>query len=183
MSCDRKGEGVYVYHSSAVGSMTYAMVCTRPDISFAISVVSMANPGKEHWQSVKWILCYLKGSMDVGIVFDMNDERKDQITDFVDADYARELDKRRSTTGHVFLLAGAPVSWKSTLQSSIALSTTEAEYMAAAEAAKEALWLRRLVSEFGLVQITKIHCDSQSVIHLAKNQVFHSRTSIVTGIL
>lgn len=78
-------------------------------------------------------------SMDIDIVFDKNDERKDQITSFIDSNYVRKLDKRRSIIYYIFLFVAALVSWKSTLQSNIVLSTIESEYMAVAEATKEAL--------------------------------------------
>lgn len=95
----------------------------------------------------------------------------------MDADCAGDLDNMRSTTGYVFTLAGGLMSWKSTLQSTVALSTTEAEYMAAIEVAKETIWLQRLVGEMGLMHMqSELHCDNQSAIHLAKNQVYHSRT-------
>ncbi|KAE8731263.1 hypothetical protein F3Y22_tig00002840pilonHSYRG00865 [Hibiscus syriacus] len=96
---------------------------------------------------------------------------------YVDSDYACDLDNRRSTTGYVFTLGGGPICWKSTVQSVVALSTTEAEYMAAAEAAKEALWLTGLVKELGVQQGgVQLLCDNQSAIHLAKNQVYRART-------
>ncbi|PRQ16639.1 putative RNA-directed DNA polymerase [Rosa chinensis] len=167
-----------VPYASAVGCLMYAMICTRPDLAQALSVVSkyMSNPGKPHWEAVKWILRYLKGTRQLGIMF----ERKQEVAcvaGFVDADYAGDLDKRRSTTGYVFTCGGGPVSWKSTLQAVTALSTTEAEYMALTEASKEAIWLNGLASEFGIHQEgVVVKCDSQSAIHLAKNQVFHART-------
>ena len=85
--------------------------------------------------------------------------------------------KRRSTTGYVFTLAKAPVSWKSTLQSTVALSTMEAKYIAITEAVKEAIWLQGLLDDLGVgqKQVT-VFCDSQRAIHLAKNQVYHART-------
>jgi hypothetical protein len=92
-------------------------------------------------------------------------------------DYASDLDKRRSTTGYVFTLAGGPVSWRSTLQTTVALSTIEAEYMAVADAIKEAIWLHGLTEDLGILQKNmKVLCDSQSAIHLAKNQVHYART-------
>ena len=95
----------------------------------------------------------------------------------MDSDYAGDLDDRRSTTRYVFTLGGGPICWKSSVQSTVALSTTEAEYMAVAEAAKEALWLTGLVKELGVEQGgVQLHCDSQSAIYLAKNQVYHART-------
>lgn len=167
-----------VPYASAVGSLMYAMVCTRPDISYAVGVVSryMHNPGKEHWQAVKWILRYILNTVDVGLVYQQ--ERGGQyVVGYCDSNYAGDLDKRRSTTGYVFTLAKAPVCWRSTLQSTVALSTTEAEYMALTEAVKEAIWLQGLLGELGIRhKHIKVHCDSQSAIMLAKNQVYHART-------
>ena len=96
---------------------------------------------------------------------------------FVDSDYAEDLDSRRSQTGYVFQLRGCTVSWKANLQATVALSTTEAEYMACTEVVKEAIWLKGIAREMGLDQRSvTIHCDSQSALHLSKNQVFHERT-------
>ncbi|KAH9689127.1 hypothetical protein KPL70_015374 [Citrus sinensis] len=160
-----------VPYASAVGSLMYAVVCTRPDISQAVSMVSryMHNPGKNHWLAVKWILRYLYGTVDVTLLF-----KKDcgqQCVGYCDSDFTGDLDKRRSTTGYVFTLGGGPVCWRSILQSTIALSSTEAEYMAATEAVKEAIWLRGLLGDFGIIQKNiKVFCDNQSAIFLAKNQ-------------
>ncbi|RVW92633.1 Retrovirus-related Pol polyprotein from transposon TNT 1-94 [Vitis vinifera] len=130
----------------------YAMVCSQPDIVHSVSVLSrfMANPSREHWNGVKWLLRYVKGSLGVGVKFGYSKEGAD-ITSYVDLDYAGDLDKRRSTTCYIFTLFGGPVSWKSQLQSIVALSTIEAEYIAATEAMKEALWLQGLVKELGVL--------------------------------
>uniref|UniRef100_A0A2N9IGQ9 CCHC-type domain-containing protein n=1 Tax=Fagus sylvatica TaxID=28930 RepID=A0A2N9IGQ9_FAGSY len=165
-----------VPYASAVGCLMYAMVCTRPDLAHAVSTVSryMANPGREHWNAVKWIFRYLKGTAEHGILFSRQ-PGTNSVVGYVDADYAGEVDDRRSTTGYVFTLSSGPICWKSTLQSIVAMSTTEAEYMAVAEAAKEALWLKGLVKELG--KITLYHPKlSPSAIYLAKNQVYHART-------
>jgi hypothetical protein len=167
-----------VPYASAVGCLMYAMVCTRPDLAHVVSVVSkyMANPGKQHWDAVKWIFRYLRGTTDYGITF-VRQKSDLSVVGYVDADYAGDLDDRRSTTGYVFTLAGGPICWKSMIQSTVAMSTTEAEYMAAVEVAKEALWLTGLVKELGIQQGgVSLHCDSQSAIYLAKNQVYHART-------
>jgi hypothetical protein len=138
----------------------------------------MHAPGKGHWQAAKWILRYILGTVDVGLKFKRVDSELDQIlVGYVDSDYAGDLDKRRSTTGYIFTLARGPVSWRSTLQTTVALSTTEAEYMAVANAIKEAIWLHGLIEDLGILQKSvKVLCDSQSAIHLAKNQVHHART-------
>ena len=118
-----------VPYSSAVGSLMYAMVCSRPDLSHALSVVSrfMANPGREHWKAVQWIFRYLHGTANACLQFGKS---KDELVGYVDSDFAGDLDKRRSLTGYVFTIGGCAVSWKATLQTTVALSTTEAEYMA-----------------------------------------------------
>ncbi|WKA13061.1 hypothetical protein VitviT2T_030394 [Vitis vinifera] len=140
----------------------YAMVCSQPDIVHSVSVLSrfMANPSREHWNGVKWLLRYVKGSLGVGVKFGYSKEGAD-ITSYVDLDYAGDLDKRRSTTCYIFTLFGGPVSWKSQLQSIVALSTIEAEYIAATEAMKEALWLQGLVKELGVLNsVVEIFLDS-----------------------
>ncbi|KAG8503399.1 hypothetical protein CXB51_001318 [Gossypium anomalum] len=166
----------HVPYSSAVGSLMYAMVCSRPDLSYAVSAVSryMANPGKEHWKAVQWILRYLRGTTDVCLQFGRT---KDGVIGYVDADFAGDLDRRRSLTGYVFTIGGCAISWKATLQTTVALSTTEVEYMAITEACKEAIWLKGLLSELNEdLQISTVFCDSQSAIFLTKDQMFHERT-------
>ena len=163
-------------YSSAVGSLMYAMVCSRPDLSHALSVVSryMANPGKEYWKAVQWIFRYLRGTSNAHLQFGKS---RDGLVDFVDSDYAGDLDKRRSLTGYVFTIGGCAVSWKAILQHTVAWSTTEAEYMAISEACREATWLRGSYTELcGDMSCTTIFCDSQSAICLTKDQMFHERT-------
>ena len=168
-----------VPYSNAMGSLIYAKVCRRHDISQAVGTVSryMHNPGKEHWQSVKWILRYIQKTLDVGLIFKKDDMVGQHVVGYCDSDYVGNLDKRRSTTGYVFTFAKPPVSWKSTLQSTVALSTTKVEYMAITEAIKEAIWLQGLLDDLGVgqKQVT-VFCDNQSAIHLAKDQVYHART-------
>lgn len=165
-----------VPYSSAVGSLMYAMICTRPDLSYAVSMVSryMANPGKEHWAAVKWIFRYLRGTSSLCLRFGKTDSG---VLGYVDSDYAKDLDKRRSITGYVFTLGNCAVSWKAQLQSTVALSTTEAEYMAVTEAVKEALRLKRLIGELSnKLSVNTVFCDNQSAIFLTKDQMFHDRT-------
>ena len=151
-----------VPYASAVRCLMYAMVCTMLDLAHAVSVVSkyMANPGKQHWDAVKWIFRYLKGIIDYGITF-VRQKSDLSVVEYMDADYVGDLDDRRSTTGYVFTLTGGPICWKSMIYSTVAMSTTEAEYMVVAKAAKEALWLTWLVKELGIQQGgVSLHCDS-----------------------
>ncbi|GKA90105.1 hypothetical protein Tco_0811917 [Tanacetum coccineum] len=165
-----------VPYASAVGSLMFAMICTRPDIAHAVGVVSryMAEPGRGHWEAVKRILRYIKGTSDVALCFGDSDLI---VKGYVDSDYAGDLDGSKSTTGYVFTLSGGTVSWVSKLQSVVAMSTTEAEYVAAAQASKEAVWLKMLLEELGHKQekIT-LFCDNQSALYLARNPAFHSKT-------
>ena len=165
-----------VPYTSAIGSLMYAMVCSRPDLSHALSVVSryIANPSKQHWNAVQWIFRYLQSTSSACLQFG---KPRNGLVGNVDSDYAGGLDKRRSFTGYVFTICGCTVSWKASLQATVALSTTEAEYMAISEACKEAIWLRGLYSELCEVSsCITIHCDSQSAICVTKDQMFHERT-------
>ncbi|MDV3193956.1 MAG: Ty1/Copia family ribonuclease HI, partial [Sweet potato little leaf phytoplasma] len=158
-----------VPYANLVGSLMYGMVCSRPDLAHAMSVVSryMSNPGRPHWEASKWILRYVKGTSNKGLVFTKSDVEGDILTGFVDSDYAADLDKRRSLSGYIFTLFGNVVSWRSTLQTVVALSSTEAEYIALAESVKEAVWLKGSVSAMyhGKCAV-EIHCDSQSALAL-----------------
>jgi hypothetical protein len=173
---DKDIEYMYkVSYSSAVGSLMYAMVFSHPNLSHALSVVSryMANPGTEHWKAVQWIFRYLRGTSSACLQFGKS---KIGLVAYVDSNYAGDLDKR-SLTGYVLTIGGCVVSWKACLQAIVALSTTEAEYMAISEACKEAIWLRGLYNELcGDSLFTTIFCDSQSAICLTKDQMFHERT-------
>lgn len=165
-----------VPYASAVGSLMFAMICTRPDIAQAVGAVSryMANPGREHWNTVKRILRYIKGTSNVALCYGGSELT---VRGYVDSDFAGDLDKSKSTTGYVYTLAGGAVSWMSKLQRVVALSTTEAEYMAATQACKESIWIQRLLEELGHKQEKIVlFCDSQSALYIAKNPAFHSRT-------
>lgn len=157
----------------------YATICTRPDLVYYVSVVSryMGRPGKQHWEAVKWIFRYLKGSSHVGLVYRKQEDYDITVIGHVDADYAGCLDSRRSLTDYVFKLCGNVVSWKCNLQHVVLLSTTEAEFIVVTEAIKEAIWMRGMTTNLGIdCDVASVYSDNQSGIHLAKNQVYHERT-------
>lgn len=169
-----KDEMEKVPYASAVGSLMYDMVCTRPDLAHAVGVVNrfLSNPGKEHWATVKWILRYLRGTSRVCLCFGNG---KAMLDGFTDADMAGDVDSRKSTSGYLMTFAGGAVVWQSKLQKCVALSTTVAEFIAITEACQELLWLKKFLQEFGLSQERYVlHFDSQSATHLSKN--FHSRS-------
>ncbi|XP_060969865.1 secreted RxLR effector protein 161-like [Cannabis sativa] len=167
-----------VPYSNAVGSVMYLMVSTRPDLGYAMSVLSkyMANPGKVHWLAMKWVFRYLLGTTKVGLIY--NRQKANNIIEgYSDSDYAGDRDNRRSTSAYFFLIGGNCVSWKVQLQTVVALSTTEAEYVATTEAIKEAIWLKGLMKELNLLKgVPTVYSDSQSCIFLCKNPMFHYRT-------
>ena len=140
-------------YANAVGSLMYVIMCTRPDIAYSMSLVSrfMSNPGKVHWQALKWILRYIKGSLGKGLVYggaDKNSYSSAAIEGFVDSNYAGCLDTRKSITGYIFTAFGTAISWKASLQKVVALSSTEAEYIALTEeAVKKALWLKGIARD------------------------------------
>ena len=162
----------------AVGSLLYLATGTRSDISFAVSVVSQAlsNPTKRHWEMIKRILRYLKGTADIGILYKHGHD-KNLLTTYSDADYAGDTLTRRSTSGVLCLYMGGPISWLSQKQRSVALSTTEAEYMAASEATKEIIWLVRLFKEITtMTAIPLLRIDNLSAVKLVHNPVYHKRS-------
>jgi hypothetical protein len=172
-------EMVKVPYQQAVGSLMYAMLCTRPDLAYPISVVSqhMANPSLEHWIAVKRIFRYLQGTLQFKLRF--GGLSPQDVVGYCDADWAGDLEDRRSTTGFVFMIGGGAITWSSKRQPTIALSTTEAEYMASTQATKEAIWMTKLMKELGYMKEKKamvIRCDNQGAISLTKNPTQHART-------
>jgi hypothetical protein len=163
-------------YAELVGSLLYLSCCTRPDISYAVGSLAryMAKPSIEHWQAAKALLRYLRGTQSLGLNFGRVASGCLQV--FADADYAGCLDTRRSTTGYVFLISGTAVSWSSKLQHTVAVSTAEAEFMAAAAAVREALWFKLLADDLGwTLGCLTILGDNQAALHLLKNPAISHR--------
>jgi hypothetical protein len=161
------------------------MLGTRPDLAFAVGSLSRfnSNPGSVHWSHLKRVLRYLTGSINHKLTYGgqavgRSKQSASSVYGYCDADWATSIDDRRSITGWVFLAAGGAVSWQSQKQKSVALSTVEAEYMAECQAAKEAIWLRTLLSELGVGDTAPmvILTDSQGAMALAKNPEHHQRS-------
>lgn len=167
-----------IMYQSMVGSLLYAAIATRPDISHAVGVVAKFNsgPNEAHLTAVKRILRYLKGTSDITLKYKKGE--KDELLVYSDADYAGDVDDRHSTTGNLFLMSGGPVSWTSKKQPIVTLSTAEAEYVALSTATQEAVWIRKLLSDFGVSprQAITVMEDNQGAICLARNPVTHSRS-------
>ena len=126
---------------------------------------------------MKRILRYLNGTQQFGLLYKANTS-SDEIAGFFDSDWAGDVGDRKSTSGYAFLLGGAAISWKSTKQTTVALSIAEAEYIALFSASQEAIWLQQLISNLSKKALHKmiIYEDNQSTICLAKNQAVHGRT-------
>jgi hypothetical protein len=170
-----------VPYSSAVGALMYAALATRPDIAHAVTALCqfMAEPTITHWLAAKRVLRYLHGTRQHQLVYGWNGGRPQPLYGYSDSDWGNDVNDRRSFTGWVFLLHDGAVSWQSIKQPTVALSSVEAEYMAATQATREAVWWRAFLSELGMPSTnttTIIHSDSQGAIALSKNPEHHKRT-------
>jgi hypothetical protein len=170
-------EMVNIPYRQVIGKLNYLITGTRPDIANAVNIVSrfQQNPGLAHWTAVKRILRYLKGTADIGLTFTSNNESK--ITGYCDSDWAADHDKRRSTSGNLILGFGGILLWNSKRQNSTALSTTEAEYIAACECAKNVQYLRNLLLEMKIEipRTVTLYEDNQGAIGMINNPTNHSR--------
>jgi hypothetical protein len=167
-------------YRSIVGGLRY-LTHTRPDIAYAVGYVSrfMEDPREDHWTAVKRLLRYVKGIADQGIVFPRSgDKEAPRLVIYSDADMAGDIDGRRSTSGVLVFLGPAPISWQSLKQKIVALSTCEAEYVAAATGACQGVWLRGLLEITGGEEAAPpaLKVDNQPAIALAKNPVLHDRS-------
>lgn len=164
-------------YQSLIGALMYLAVSTRPDIAFAVNYLSQFNTNYdlEHWKAAKRVLRYLKGTPDYGLVYERTGL---PLFGVVDADWGMNTaDSRRSYSGFAFILAGAPISWEARKQRTIALSSTEAEYMAISEATKEAMYLRDMLNSVGMeCDCVTLFNDNQGAIKLAQSKSYHSRT-------
>ena len=163
-------------YRAIVGSLLYLSCWTRPDISFAVSELSrfVAEPGDKHLVAAKHLLRYVKGTKDLGLRFSRPcDSKLDTLWGYVDSDWAGCLDSRKSTTGFVLMFGGAAVSWKSKRQSVVALSSAEAEFMAASSLVQEVIYIRKFLANLGFAQKepTKIFEDNRTCVAWSQGSV------------
>lgn len=168
-------------YMSIVGCLIYASIITRPDLAYAVQSLCrhMSAVTQEHRVAAKRVLRYLRGTKDMGIKFGVGFKAGSaELVGFSDSDYACDLDSRKSTTGYLFMLNGGPVCWSSRLQSTVAKSSAEAEYMAMSDAAGEAMYLRQLLKDLGYRQRgpTTLHEDNQGAIAMGENSTSSGRT-------
>lgn len=164
------------FYKQVVGSLMY-LTATRPDLMFVMSLVSryMGQPTELHLPAVKRVLRYLKGTINFGIFYKKGGSKN--LVAYTDSDYVGDVEDRKSTSGYAFLLSSGVVSWSSKKQPIVTLSTTEAEFVAAASCASQVVWMRRILEKLGHSQggSTTVFCDNSSMIKLSKNPVMHGR--------
>jgi hypothetical protein len=165
-------------YAKIIGSLMFLMNCTRPDIAYAVSRLSRYthSPSNEHWHALKRLLKYLKGTMNLGLVYVGYPA---VLEGFCDANWVTDNDEVSSTSGYVFTLGGAAISWKSTKQTCIARSTMESEFIALDLAGQEADWLRSLLADIPFwgkpTPPVSMLCDSMAAIGVAKNKVYNGK--------
>ena len=168
-------------YQSKIGSLLYLAVHTRPDISYSVSVFSryLTNPSSNHIKGVDRVIRYIKGTINLGIMYDGN-ALDSTLYCFSDSDWGGNIATRRSTGGCVFFLAGGVVSASSKGQTNVALSSTEAEYHALTSSIQELLWIQQLMRQMRYsgndVISTKVYGDNQSCLALSENPELHQRT-------
>ena len=157
-----------VPYSQLVGALMDLAIATRPDIAHLVGALARfsSNPGLAHWKALKHLCRYLHGTKGAKLCYQPDSSVSEAFVTFADADYAGDVDSRRSTSGMVVKMGSGAISWASKLQLVVTLSTTEAEYISATAAAQEILWLRNLFSEIGyeVEGASTLYLDNQSAI-------------------
>ncbi|CAM8917271.1 unnamed protein product [Rhodiola kirilowii] len=166
-------------HAKVIGSLMYAMTCTRPDIACAVGKLSRytSNPSMQHWQAIHRVLRYLKGTMNLGLLYS---DFPSVIEGYSNASWISNEEDHSFTSGWVFLLGGGAISWASKKQTCITSSTMESEFVSLAAASKEAEWLKNLINEIPLwekpISPISIHCDSAATLAKAYSHVYNEKS-------
>jgi hypothetical protein len=164
-------------YRSVLGSVMWGQLATRPDLSFAVSLLArfQSNPGIDHWNALMHVIGYIKNTIDYGLTYSRDVDSSPSA--FVDADYGGCRDTRRSTSGYVFTMAGGPVSWSSKRQATVALSTVEAEYVAMSRCAQQMTWMHSWLDEVEIEHSSPgiIRGDNRGAIALSKNSRDHGK--------
>jgi len=173
-----------IRYQQMIGSLMWCMTCTRPDISYVVSVLSRytASPTEQHMVMAKRAFRYMKGTRNLSIQYSAN-HPGNGLYAYSDADLGGDIDDSRSTSGYLFYLDGCLISWSAKKQSTAAQSSTESEYTGLSIAAREAIWLKHILEDIGreINNPTTIHGDNQGSLALAKNPVYHARTRHFQG--
>ena len=174
------GESVLqVEYARVIGSLMYLTNCTRPDLAHSVNVLSRytSNPGHNHWKGITRVLNYVRQTQSYGLNFGRYPA---VLEGYSDANWISDSKNSKSTSGYVFTLGGAAVSWKSSKQTLLARSTMESEFIALDKAAEEAEWLRNFLEDVPMwekpVPAICVHCDSQSAIARALNSMYNGKS-------
>ncbi|XP_073288417.1 secreted RxLR effector protein 161-like [Primulina huaijiensis] len=163
-------------YRSIIGSLMY-LTASRPDLMFTVCLCAryQSNPKISHLKAIKRILRYIAGTIDLGLWY--THDTNSNLVGFSDADWAGDLDDRKSTTGVCFYLGNNLISWHSRKQNCVSLSTAESEYVAAGSGCTQLLWMKQMIEDYGLKSEPLVmYCDNSSAINISKNLVQHSRT-------
>ncbi|XP_059597110.1 secreted RxLR effector protein 161-like [Vitis vinifera] len=157
-------------YASAVGSLMYVQVCTRPDIAYIVGMLGryLSNPGMDHWRAAKRVMRYLQRTKEYMLTYRRLDQL--ELIGYSDSDFAGCQDSRRSTSGYIYLLAGGAISWRSAKQTLVTSSTMEAEFVACYEASNQGIWLRNFVTGL-LVLDEKVQSGQISIEHIGTNSM------------
>ncbi|RVW92399.1 Retrovirus-related Pol polyprotein from transposon TNT 1-94 [Vitis vinifera] len=167
-------------YASAVGSLMYAQVCTRPDIPFAVGMLGryQSNPSIDHWKAAKKVMRYLQGTKDYKLMYRRTSNL--EVVGYSDSDFAGCVDSRKSTSEYIFILAGGAISWRSVKQTMTATSTMEAEFISCFEATSHGVWLKSFISGLRVMDSISrplsIYCDNSAAVFMAKNNKSGSRS-------
>ncbi|XP_050248716.1 secreted RxLR effector protein 161-like [Quercus robur] len=174
---DPSGESVDVtLYRSMIDCLLY-LTASRPDIAFSVGVCSrfQSNPKVSHLNAVKRIIKYVSGTCNYGLFYNKGSNLS--LAGFSNSDWADDADDRKSTTGRCFYVGANLVAWMRKKQNSVSLSAVEAEYIAAGSCCSQLLWMKKLLSDYGITEDTMVvYCDNSSAIDISKNLVQHSKT-------
>ncbi|XP_031263585.1 secreted RxLR effector protein 161-like [Pistacia vera] len=178
----KEDENLFEYptlYRSIIGGLQY-LTLSRPDIAFIVNKLSqvLQSPSAIHWTACKRVLRYIKGTLQYGLLFKKHNHFNLEAYADTDADWASDVNDRRSTSGYAVFLGDNLVQWSSKKQKVVSLSSTEAEYRALSQAATKVIWVQHLFKELG-IEVKKtpiIWCDNMSAGTLSSNPVFHART-------
>ena len=167
-------------YASAVASLMYAQVCTKPDIAYAVGVLGryQSNPSMDHWKAAKKVMRYLQGTKDYMLMYRQTDNL--DLVGYSNADFVGCVDSRKSTSWYIFIMVGGAVSWRSVKQTLSATSTMEAEFVSCFEATSQGVWLNSFIYGLRLMDSIsrplRIFCDNSAVVFLDKNNKNGSRS-------
>ncbi|KAL0352220.1 UNVERIFIED_CONTAM: Secreted RxLR effector protein [Sesamum calycinum] len=162
-----------ILYASAIRSLMYAQVCTRPNIAFVVGMLGryQSNPRLDHWRAAKKVMRYLQGTKDYMLIYGRTENL--EVVGYSDSDFAGCVDSRKSTSGYIFMIANGAVSWKSAKQTLITTSTIEAEFVSCSEATSHGVWLKSFISELRITDsISKplrIYSDNSVAVFMAKH--------------